>query len=60
MYSYEIDNVIRQSNYILDWHTYCNICDSPQVNHVKYDENENVFHIWTNDNCYWKIKLKKG
>ena len=52
MYSYEIDNVIRQSN--------CNICDSPQVNHVKYDENENVFHIWTNDNCYWKIKLKKG
>lgn len=58
MYSSEIDNVMRERSFNLDSETYSRICStSPQITRVKYDTFENVFDMWTNDNCSWRFHV---
>lgn len=58
MYSHEIDQTLKSHNYNIDSDIYLHICDSsPQVTHIKFDPYDRLFHLWTNDNYYWKIKV---
>lgn len=58
MYSYEIEQVLKLRNYNIYSDIYLDICNSsPQITHIKYDSYNEDFHIWTNDNYYWNIKV---
>ena len=64
MYSYEIDSIMKQNDYIISANTYINICStSPQIIRIHYDSFGDCFEIYTKDNYYWKFKVikeKKG
>lgn len=64
MYSWEIDSIMSQNNYIISVNTYINICStSPQIIRIHYDAFGDCFEIYTKDNYYWKFKVikeKKG
>ena len=64
MYSYEIDSIIMQNNYIISVNTYIDICaSSPQIIRIHYEPFGDYFEIYTKDNYYWKfrvVKEKKG
>ena len=58
VYSSEIENILKSSNYNIDSDTYQNICStSPQIVHVMYDPYGQYFEIWTNDDYYWKFNV---
>lgn len=57
MYSYEIDNILRENNYNISSSTYKTILSSPQIDHVKYSPYGDCFEVWTSDGCYWKFKI---
>lgn len=60
MYSHEIQKLLELKQYLISVRDYYNICDtSPQINRIKYESSSNDYEIWTNDNYYWKFKLKK-
>ena len=57
MYSEEIRKLLEMKNYYITAREYLKIIKSPQVDHIKY-ENQ-FFNIWTTDGYYFKLKLKK-
>lgn len=57
MYSKEIDEVLRRNNYTIDVDTYFKICNSPQVDHIKYEYDQ--FHAYTNDGYNWIFHVSK-
>ena len=62
MYSHEIKELIELKNYLLDRKEASKILDidsSPQINHVKYNQDNNDFEMWTTDNYYFKFKVKR-
>lgn len=62
MYSHEIKQLLELKNYLLDRkeaNKILNIKDSPQINHVKYNQDTTDFEMWTSDNYYFKFKVKR-
>ena len=60
MYSYEIDSIMKQNDYIISANTYINICStSPQIIRTHYDAFGDYFEIWTEDRYYWKFMVKR-
>lgn len=59
MYSHEIRELLKIRNNLIDIKEYCKILESPQINHIKYNTNDNNFEMWTSDNYYFKLKVKK-
>ena len=62
MYSHEIKQLLELKNYLLDRkeaNKIFNVKDSPQINHVKYNRDTTDFEMWTSDNYYFKLKVKK-
>lgn len=60
MYSDEINQLLKFTNYIINPDTYIKICEqSPQINHVKYSPFGDYFEFWTNDGYYWKFCVKR-
>lgn len=62
MYSHEIENLLKLRNYLVSSEEYLKISDikqNPQINHVKYEHNDDSFQIDTKDNYHFKIKIKK-
>lgn len=60
MFSWEIDNLLKQNNYNINSETYIHICNtSPQITEVKYDGYNNSFEIKTDDSYCWKFKVYK-
>ena len=60
MYSYEIDNYLRERNWDLTPHDYGIVCDiktSPQICRIQYDAFIDVFHMWTNDGYHWMFRI---
>ena len=57
MYSYEIEMLLKLRNNLVSIKEYIQIISSPQVDHVLYKDNE--FHLWTTDNYYFKLKIRK-
>ena len=56
MYSYEIAELLKLRNNLVTLKEYLEITNSPQVDHVKY-ENDN-FYLWTNDGYQFVLKIK--
>ena len=60
MYSYEIDSIMKQNDYRISANTYINICStSPQIIRTHYEAFGDYFEIHTEDNYYWKFRVKK-
>ena len=57
MYSEEIKNLLELKNYYIEVKEYLQIIKSPQVDHIKYDNQ--FFNIWTRDGYYFKFKIKR-
>lgn len=57
MYSEEIQRLLELRNNFISYKEYVQIIKSPQIDHVKY-ENQ-TFKIWTTDGYCFKLKLRK-
>jgi hypothetical protein len=58
MYSYEIEKLLKLRQNLLSIQEYLEITKSPQIDHIKYEDNE--FKIWTNDGYTFKLKINKN
>lgn len=56
MYSHEIEQLLKIRNNLVSIKEYMDICSSPQVNHIFYENDE--FTIWTTDNYKFVLKIK--
>ena len=60
MYSYEIDSIMKQNDYIISANTYINICStSPQIIRTHYEAFGDYSEIWTEDRYYWKFMVER-
>ena len=62
MFSHEIDNYLRDKNWMLSSEEYIYVTDvthSPQIDHIKYNPYENNFYIHTSDGFEWTIRVYK-
>lgn len=57
MYSYEIDQILKENNNYIPSTAYETVLSSPQIDHVKYSPYGDVYEIWTSDGWYWKFKI---
>lgn len=57
MYSNEIEKLLKLRNYLVSVQEYLEIIKSPQIDHIKY-ENE-VFKIWTTDGYNFTLKIRR-
>lgn len=61
MYSWEIDELMRISNYYISSDAYLKInAESPQVIRVKYEPFNDNFEMETNDGYQWRFKVFNG
>lgn len=59
MYSYEIKNLLKLKNYVINDKDFMNILKtSPQINHQKYDKERDLFLIDTDDHYHAEFKVK--
>jgi len=60
MYSWEIEQLLRLRNYLLDVKEYLDICQgSPQITRIHYDCFNDDFTIDTDDRYQFKFKVKR-
>ena len=57
MYSYEINQILKENKYYIPSTTYETVLSSSQIDHVKYSPYGDVYEIWTSDGWYWKFKI---
>lgn len=61
MYSWEIEELMKYRNYLIEVKEYIEICNySPQIREIKYDSFNNQFMIETYDNYKVYFKVYKG
>ena len=61
MYSWEIEKLIREKEFLLDIKDCLEVTDptkNPQVSHVKYDSSDDSIELDTSDNYHFKFKIK--
>ena len=58
MYSEEIKELLRLRNNLVSIKEYLKIIESPQIDHIKFDEN-GLFYLWTNDNYKFCLKIRR-
>ena len=60
MFSWEIDKILNENNFIINAETYIQIIStSPQINHIKYQAFGDYFELWTDDRYEWKFRVFK-
>ena len=58
MHSNEIEKLLKLRQNLVSIQEYLEIVKSPQIDHIKYEND--IFFLWSND-CYsFKLKIKKG
>ena len=57
MYSEEIAKLLRIRYNLVSIKEYIQIIESPQVDHIKYENDE--FYIWTTDGYTFKLKIRR-
>lgn len=57
MYSREIEELLRIRNNLVNIKEYLEICNSSQIDHIKYEDDK--FKIWSNDGYYFELKIKR-
>lgn len=55
MYSYEIQKLLKIKNNLVNIKEYKEICNSLQIDYIKYEDG--LFKLWTNDNYYYELKI---
>ena len=61
MYSYEIDNYLKERNYYLNSEEIQFITDitvNTQICRISYNQEFNFYQIWTKDGYYFKLGCK--
>ena len=58
MYSYEIEQLLKLKENLVSIQEYLEIAKSPQIDHIKYENN--TFFLWSNDGYTFKLKIGKG
>lgn len=59
MYSHEIERLLKIKNYLISYSDYSDIITtSSQINHVRYDKDNDTFEIKTDDKYNFKFKVK--
>lgn len=56
MYSKEIQELLKLKNNLVTLEEYLRIIQSPQIDHIKYENG--IFNIWTNDEYKFELKIK--
>ena len=56
MYSMEIKRLLELKKNLVNLNEYFMIINSPQVDHIKFDDG--VFNIWTSDGYKFKLKIE--
>jgi hypothetical protein len=57
MYSYEIAKLLKIRQNLVSIQEYLEIIKSPQIDHIKYEND--TFFLWSNDGYSFKLKIKK-
>ena len=57
MYSYEIDDLLKRNNFQIPAEVYWQICESPQVYRIKYNQYGDFIELWTSEGNYWKFTV---
>ena len=57
MYSNEIEKLLKLRNYLISIQEYLEIIKSPQIDHIKYEND--TFYIWTNDGYNFTLKIRR-
>jgi hypothetical protein len=57
MYSYEIAKLLKIRQNLVSIQEYLKIIKSPQIDHIKYEND--TFFLWSNDGYSFKLKIKK-
>lgn len=58
MYSHEIQQLLELKNYVLELKEYIEVIrTSPQIDHIKYEDNQFIFD--TTDKFHFKFKIKE-
>lgn len=52
-----IEKAVKKYGYIIPFPVYRDICNSPQVDHIKSDGK--WVDIWTNDGAHWRVSVKE-
>ena len=61
MYSFEIDELLKNENYNIDSQTYLHIINSsPQINHIIYKPFGGYYEMQSNDGYEWEFKVYKN
>lgn len=58
MYSWEIAKLLKLRYNLVSIKEYLEIIKSPQIDHIKYEDD--TFFLWSNDGYSFKLKIKKG
>lgn len=61
MYSYEIEQYLKERNYILDSESILPVIDlltNTQITRIKYSSETNEYEIWTHDGYYFKFRVE--
>lgn len=58
MYSYEIEKLLKLRQNLVSIQEYLEIIKSPQIDHIKYEND--TFFLWSNDGHSFTLKIKKG
>ena len=58
MYSEEIAKLLKLRQNLVSVQEYLEIVKSPQIDHIKYEDD--TFFLWSNDGYSFKLKIKKG
>ena len=58
MYSEEIAKLLKLRQNLVSIQEYLEIVKSPQIDHIKYEND--TFFLWSNDGYSFKLKIKKG
>lgn len=61
MYSWEIDNILKENNYIIPSTIYLNIIfESPQLSRIAYKPYGDCFIIYDNTGQMWEFQVFEG
>lgn len=59
MYSWEIHAILEKYNYVIPLDVYYNICESPQVQIIKFVSLGDYYELSTTDGYYCKFTIDK-
>ena len=57
MYSWQIDELLRNKDYVVNMDDYKRIIESSQICHIKYEPFDDSFVVNTDDRYSWRFRV---